>query len=155
MNLRHVSGRCITLPTDREIDETELLRVSGELAEKERRKEERRKFLEFDLSFDDMFRQSCARVHFMKTRRNDFHHPTSPRWGLSKTADKYLSRFKYNIGKNRENETLFLAAMRNDRVDDAETYKAEADKYLTKCLHAHYVIGVLYRDFMEGMGPVV
>lgn len=119
------------------------------------RKAERRAFLQPAMSFEDMYRQSDARVYFMKTNRLEFTHPDKPTWNHHQVAEKLLSRFKYNKKKADENEAFLDAAIRIGNEKLINEYKAEADKYLTKCLFAHYGIGVLYTQFISGIAPVV
>lgn len=139
---------------NRTIDEQALKDASGETAEKARQRALKKLYMEPDLSFEDMFKQSCARVYFMKTNRN-WYRPDESQWHSPPVADKHLSRFKYNRKINSEKEAFFTAAAKTGREEDANKYKAEADKYLTKCLHAHYVIGVLYTEFLQGKRPVL
>lgn len=122
---------------------------------KANRKKLKERYLSRDLSFDEMFKQSCARVYFMKTNRNVMVTPTTVAWSLPPVADKLLSRFKYNKKKADEAEALVQAAIRVGSEKQVEEYKVDADKYLTKCLHAHYGIGVLYGQFLDGVNKVV
>lgn len=150
------------MPSDEELDsiktrqELEDLLVREEVErikrdkalEKERRKETRNRYLQRDLSFDEMFKQSCARVYYMKTHREDLI-IGGQGWEIPPVADKLLSRFKYNKKHADQAEALVQSAIRINNEKMIEEYKIEADKYLTKCLHAHYGIGVLYGQFMD------
>lgn len=114
------------------------------------RKAKRAAYLKRDYTFDEMFAQSCARVYYMKSNKHQTK-PTSPEWELPKIADKLLSRFKYNKKQADMNEALLRAAMRMKNQDLIDEYKELADKYLSKCLHSHYGIGVLYGEFLDGI----
>lgn len=133
------------------IDEQALAEVEGLSEEKERKARLKRRYMQPDLSLEDMFKQSCARAYFMKTRRNELHKPESSQWQSVPVASKYLSQFKNNKSRLEELESFFDAAVATGRGKDAEEYKAKANEKLGKCLFAHYVIGKLYTEFIEGM----
>lgn len=119
------------------------------IRETERRRRERENFLKPDYTLNDMFRQSDTRVYWMKSHKFSKSHPGLHTWTHPETASKYLSRFKYNKKKCDYYEDMFSAAAQAGDEKQMDEYKEEADKYLTKCLHAHYVIGLLHRQFLE------
>jgi hypothetical protein len=123
-------------------------------AEKKTRKETRNRYLQRDLTFDEMFKQSCARVYYMKTNRENLI-IGGQGWEIPPVADKLLSRFKYNKKHADQAEMLVQSAIRINNQKMIDEYKTEADKYLTKCLHAHYGIGVLYGQFMDAPKKVL
>lgn len=127
---------------------------NAELREKESRKQQKARYLQRDLTFDEMFKQSCARVYYMKSRKMEYTVPGSAAWDIPRVADKLLSRFKYNKKHADAAEALVQSAIRIGNEKLIAEYKTEADKHLTKCLHSHYGIGVLYGQFLDEARPI-
>jgi hypothetical protein len=140
---------------EREVNREQQAKLKkAEEAEREQRRLQKNRYLQPDLSFDEMFKQSCARVYYMKSRKLEYTTPGTPAWEIPKVADKLLSRFKYSKKHADQAEVMVQAAIRNGNQKQIEEYKAESDKHLTKCLHSHYGIGVLYGEFLTTARPV-
>ncbi len=134
----------------REREKEDKLILLREEQEKAERRNLKRRYMQPDLTFDQMFKQSCARVYYIE--KNAHKLVGIPQlFALARPARKLLSRFQYNKKNNEVQEKLLASAIRVNDEALIEEYRAEADKYLIKCLHAHYGIGVMYGQFLGGM----
>lgn len=114
------------------------------------RKAERQMFLRPAMSLEDMFRQTCARVHFMKTNRDDYLPIGSDAWKENpKAAAKLQSRFQRGMEKTDFAEAKLAAAHRLGDVKQIKEAEKEADDILKTCLHAHYGVGMIYTNFLQ------
>jgi hypothetical protein len=135
-------------------DEEALARVAKMKADKEaakaKKEADRKTFMSFDLSLEDMLRQSRARKNYMKSKQFDMCIPGSFEWGLPARAASRHQQFEDNSRQYEQAEALYQAALRHGDEALIKEHRKEADKRLSICLFASYAVGMLYRQFVEG-----
>jgi len=135
-------------------DSEALARVAKMKADKEEAKAKReadtKKFMSFDMTLEDMLRQSRKRKNYMNSHRFEMSVPGSFEWGLPARAASRHQQFEDNIRQYEQAEAMYQAALRNGDEALIKEHRKEADKRLSNCLFASYAVGMLYRQFVEG-----
>lgn len=115
------------------------------------RRDERERFLTPDLSLDDMYRQACTRVYFMKSKKDILLGPGEIKYDNARKADNWLSKLKYNDKKLRLHQKQAMLSLSIGKEQLAKEEYEKYDEYVSKFLYCSYGIGVLFGEFMQAI----
>lgn len=110
---------------------------------------EKERFFARDLSLEEIYRQACQRVYFMKSTRDRVVDPTSPAYDFPRRADNLLSKLKYAESQMRKYEKKAAEAQLAGNSEDVKANYERADEYIAKLLFSAYGIGQLFNNFKD------
>lgn len=138
--------------TDEERRERELvvIRKRTTYERGEQLKRDRARFAQRALNLEELYREGCMRVQYIKTRYKASYSIAEYEYTIYNRIKNCLSKFEYNQRKAQEQEDIMVTG----NYDMPNKEVSEADKkylgYMKNMLYYSYGIGMLYNEYMDG-----
>lgn len=128
-------------------------RIAKEIADKKRAeaKAVQDRYMALDFTNEERYRQASRRVYYMKTNKKNID-PRSPLIDIPRRADNLLAKLKYwdKLMNQYQKDALVEHAKGNKELSE-QAYNKH-DEAVKNFLYQCYGIGILYGQFVEGLG---